>query len=125
MDQLLAHLVGDYLFQNKWISVKKHENFLVALLHGALYTLPFVLITQVPITLLIIGLTHAVIDYFSIGSWVMWLKDQFAPKKFRSSVDEVMKSTNDPNNWLMFSLRIVNDNALHLLINFFAIKYFG
>jgi hypothetical protein len=118
MDQLLAHLAGDYLLQNAWMAQKKHISLVVALLHGAVYSLPFILITQSLADLLIIGISHALIDHYSIGLRLMWLKDQLAPGEFRSSWKTFKNTFPAKPEWLSSWLRIIIDNTLHLLINY-------
>lgn len=85
MEQLLCHLVGDYWLQPDWMAQNKsHGNpnqstwaaWLVCLCHAALYTLPFVLLTRSWRVLLVISVTHWLIDYFRIGAKFSWLKNR-------------------------------------------------
>ena len=111
--------------QNKWMAIEKHTKLWVALLHGAIYTAPFVLITQDTQALAVIGLTHALIDYWAVGDRTLWLKDLLGPKKYRSSWRQSLRNRKDPSNWLYYILRVAADNTLHLLINYFAIQQLG
>ena len=45
-NQIVAHLVGDYLLQSDWMAREKHRRLDAAVLHVVFYTLPFVFITQ-------------------------------------------------------------------------------
>jgi hypothetical protein len=40
-DQIVAHLVGDYLLQSDWMANKKRTESLAAIAHAATYTLCF------------------------------------------------------------------------------------
>jgi len=98
MNELLAHLVGDYVLQTRWMATQKLTRLLPAVVHGLLYTLPFLLITTSWPALVMIGLTHVVIDRFSLGQWFA-IPDAARPV------------------WLIILL----DNTLHLLINHLAL----
>lgn len=71
MEQLLAHLVGDYVFQNHWMANTKTVKTRAALVHALTYSLPFLLLTSSWLALLVIGSTHFVIDRFRLARlWV-------------------------------------------------------
>lgn len=71
MSELLAHLFGDYCLQNHWMANTKTSRSSAALLHVALYILPFLFLTRSPGALLVIGVTHFVIDRFRLARhWV-------------------------------------------------------
>lgn len=80
---LLAHLVGDYLLQSHWMAVHKTSRWAPAIAHGITYTVPHVLVTQSPLALLTICATHVVIDRFRLAKYLVWLKNQLAPKEHR------------------------------------------
>lgn len=123
MEQLLAHLVGDYILQNDWMATEKHKRLSVALLHGAVYSLPFLLITQSAWAIAVIAGTHGIIDYFALGNRVMWLGNITSPKRFRLSYADFQKKTNNMPPANFFVLRIITDNSLHIIINYYAIRY--
>jgi len=113
MQELLAHLVGDYIFQSHWMAVEKTKRWLPAVIHGLFYTIPFLLLTLNPFSLAIICLSHAVIDRFRIANWVARIKNwTFTPTGYASEVPV----------WLTTWLMIITDNTIHLLINHFALK---
>ena len=66
MEQLLIHLFSDYWLQNDWMALNKKKHFWIALVHSAIYTVPFLLLTHSLVALLIICLTHAIIDHTDI-----------------------------------------------------------
>jgi hypothetical protein len=59
-DQLVAHAVGDYLFQSHWMADQKTTRWLPAVVHGLCYTVPFLLLTQSWPALAVIAGTHIV-----------------------------------------------------------------
>ena len=56
MEQLLCHLIGDYILQSHDMAVNKTSNSLWAGYHGVMYTLPFIFIAS-PTALFIISFT--------------------------------------------------------------------
>ena len=44
MEQLIAHLFGDYVFQNDWMAQNKTSSDWAAVVHAVVYTLPFLLL---------------------------------------------------------------------------------
>ena len=54
-DQLVAHAVGDYLLQSEWMATEKTKRSLPALVHCLTYVLPFLFLTQNPVTLAVIA----------------------------------------------------------------------
>lgn len=48
MEQLIAHLVGDYLLQSDWMAQHKRRSTIACLLHALLYALPFLLLCWHP-----------------------------------------------------------------------------
>jgi hypothetical protein len=116
MDQLICHLVGDYVLQTDWMAKKKTSSLFAALVHSFFYALPFVFITGLSWALFVIFSTHIVIDHFRLAGMIMRLK-QWSWKHSDSSI------TTPPDLSLM--LLIVIDNTIHLTINYFSIKYLG
>ena len=123
MEQLVAHLFGDYVLQpcGQWLAVKKTEKFYVALLHAFFYTLPFLLLTQSWKALLVVWLTHAVIDRWRLAfKWAKFVgvgyDDHWLLKRFGGSVAK-------PPMWLSVWLWIIVDNSWHLAINYCALRW--
>mgnify|MGYP001075641557 CR=1 FL=1 len=123
---LLAHLVGDYVLQSHWMATQKVARWWPAIAHGLTYTLPFVLITQSPLALLVIGGTHIVLDHYRVAKYVIWAKNLVAPKEHRASLAEAVKNQGFPASvpaGLATALLIVVDNTMHLVINAAAITW--
>jgi hypothetical protein len=122
---VLAHLVGDYVIQSHWMATEKTKHWLPAVVHGVTYTLPYALITQSPLALVVIGGTHIIIDRFRLARHVAWLKNQLGPKRSRPRWADA-KATGYPSEtpaWLSVWLMIITDNTIHLLINTAAILW--
>ena len=112
MNELIAHLVGDYILQNHWMANEKVKRWFPAFVHGFFYTLPFLFLTQNPIALLIIGGTHVVIDRFRLAKIVARIRNWcFTDTSFPEETPI----------WLTFWLMIITDNTIHLIINHFAL----
>jgi hypothetical protein len=119
---VLAHMVGDYLIQTHWMATEKIHRWAPAVAHGVTYTLPHILVTQSPAALAVIGGTHIVIDRYRLARYVVWFKNQFAPRSHRPPLT-VTGYGDDVPPWLAVWLLIIADNVLHLLINTGAVVW--
>lgn len=117
-DQILAHLVGDYILQSHWMATEKTKRSVAAGVHALTYTLPFALLTQVPAALAAICGTHFLIDRFRLARWVVWLKNGYA---FRGATITGTGYRDDVPAWLSVWLLIIADNTLHLICNGLAL----
>jgi hypothetical protein len=123
LEQLLAHLVGDYILQTSHMAENKIRNMWIAILHAFVYSLPFLLITQSPAALATIFGTHAVIDRYRLAAQVARIKNMAGdPAHWRNYLTYTGYADNTPP-WLSTWLVIITDNSMHLLVNYFAIKY--
>lgn len=123
---IVAHLVGDYLLQSHWMATQKTLRWWPALVHGFVYTLPFIFITQSIWALLVIGGTHAVIDRYRLAKHVGWAKNQLGPRAFRPTWSEAMANggyNKETPVWLASFLLFVTDNTMHLIINWAAVVW--
>jgi len=116
MDQLICHLLGDYVLQTDWMAKTKSSSLLAAVIHSLIYSLPFLLITGISWAILIIFSTHTVIDRYRLAGYVMKLK--------AGTWRQRGKKPANPRE-VNYILAIVIDNTIHLAINYLAIKYFG
>ena len=126
IEALIAHLVGDYLLQSHWMATCKLTRWWPAIVHGLCYTLPFLLITQSPAALLVIGGTHIVLDRYRAARYVIWLKNLLAPAGQRLAWREVDQATGFSRGTpagLALALLIVIDNTMHVLINAGALTW--
>lgn len=121
-DQLVAHAIGDYVLQTHWMATEKTKRFSPAFWHAWSYTLPFIFITTSMPALLVILVSHLLIDRYRLAKWVCWAKNQLAPAGHRFSPTPTGYPQGAPD-WLAVWLLIICDNVLHVLINAAAIKY--
>ena len=134
-ESLLAHLFGDYWLQNDWMACNKKIHLLPAVIHGIVYTLPFLLITQSITALLVICITHILIDHTDIvgrfnqiKNWKfkqdnIILSEQLSNGQQRASIIELNDGYYGRPLFIRIWLIIIQDNALHLLINYLSILY--
>ena len=132
MEQLLVHLFADYWLQNDWMATNKKKRWLPAIVHGFVYTLPFLLLTHSWVALLIIGITHIVIDHTDIVCRLNQIKNWDFRQDNYAFLDSqkplgVMMPVKDGYFGRPFAIRvwliIIQDNILHLIINYLALKY--
>ena len=124
-NQLVAHFVGDFILQSDWMAQEKSRNSFACLVHVIFYTLPFLLITQEPVALLIISGTHFMIDRWRLPRFLIWAKD--LPFPGRRSFSDCQRTGFPPEmpDHLARLLYIIIDGICHVLINGAAIHYFG
>lgn len=130
-DQLVAHLIGDYVLQSDWMAAEKTKKIWVAIFHAIFYSLPFIFIlngVSVP-ALAVIVLTHAVIDRWRLARYVTWAKNWIAMKFDGDPIPpwSQCKGTGfDPEKpaWMAVWLLIITDNVMHIIINAVALKVF-
>lgn len=118
-DQIVAHLVGDYITQSHWMATEKTKRSLAAGIHATIYTVPFALITTNLIALAIICGSHFLIDRYRLARFVVWAKNGCkGPVTATGYPDEVPP-------WLSVWLLIIADNTMHIVINGLAIWWFA
>lgn len=118
-DQIVAHLVGDYILQSHWMAQNKGKSDVAAGVHAFCYTLPFLLITTDFYALAIIMGTHFLIDRWRLARFVVWLKNGA-----RGPVTATGYSDDVPA-WLSVWLLIIADNTIHVICNGLAIWWFA
>ncbi len=131
MEQLIAHLVGDYVLQNHTMAKFKKQHMGVAAVHAFFYGIPFMVLVPSAASWLFIVSTHAVIDHFGIakywcefwgvgevGSLPLWVA------RVLKLPQETIEAMDTPSPvWLQVWLLIIVDNTLHLAINYLAIGW--
>lgn len=147
-DQLVAHAVGDYILQSDWMATEKTKKNLAALVHGIVYTLPFLFLIQVWWALVVIAGTHAAIDRWRLAKYVCYAKNFLAPPR---TIDNERQTTPggrvilvpkvtgiwwrswkecsgngypaEKPVWMTTWLFIIADNVMHVLINGTVLYY--
>lgn len=137
MEQLLIHLFSDYWLQNDWMALNKKKKWFPAIVHGVIYTSPFLLLSQSILALLVICVTHIIIDHTDIVQKLNQIKNwdfkedkccDFIPSNtVGSSFQQINYTFKDGYTSRPFVIRIwliiIQDNILHLIINYLSIKY--
>lgn len=104
-DQVVAHLIGDYLLQSDWMAQKKTSSPVAAAVHACTYAFAFVVyyvfvwlawwvaveVFERPVSfemyslsieaLVFIAVTHFVIDHWQLARYVVWAKNFLAPRQ--------------------------------------------
>lgn len=131
MEQLLCHLFADYWLQNDWMALNKKKHFWIALVHAIVYTLPFLLLTRSWLALGVICITHAIIDHTDIVCRLNQIKNWDFEKEEVSFMVEMLDEDKiilqDGYFLRPFFIRvwliIIQDNILHLIINYCALRW--
>jgi len=153
VEQLLLHLIGDYITQSDWMAQNKTKSFWPAWVHAQVYSTPFLLLTGFPfhserswMAWWTILLTHFFIDRYRLARYVVWAKNwagdwrpwtmigsgsHTKPAEIWSGFQPTppwrfCKATGYPPSspdWLATWLLIIADNTLHLTINYAALRW--
>lgn len=126
MNELIAHLIGDYVLQSDWMARDKTAKLGVAIVHAVVYALPFlVLCSPSPAALAVMVGTHAVIDRYRLAKYVCYAKNFLAPRRDWLPWKECSGTGyhKDRPPWMAVWLMIIADNTMHLLINHLALRY--
>lgn len=150
MEQLILHLIGDYVTQSDWMANNKTKSTWAAFCHANIYSIPFLWLGSHR-AFFVIWFTHLIIDRFRLARYVVWAKNWLGPSKpwYRESLsgagvtdrdDGVVErfctqptppfvdcaATGYPPErpaWLAVWLLIAADNTIHLAINYLALKF--
>jgi hypothetical protein len=119
VDELIAHLFGDYVVQSTWMAERKLHAHGPALAHAAC----FVPLTKSPARLAIIASTHFAVDRWRLARYLVWAKNQAAPRAYRYELASAGRSGYvESQPWLHVWLGIIADKSVHLLINRLALR---
>jgi hypothetical protein len=119
MEQLLLHLLGDYIIQNDHVALNKKKNtlkgWIYCIWHCLSYSLPFLLITNI-YAVAAIAITHMAIDKTNIVSHFL---------KYKNFTKDISNFGFIPERPFAISiwLNIYADNTIHLIGNYLIIKY--
>ena len=122
MEQILFHLIGDYIFQTDWMAKNKVKSWFPALVHALIYSLLFFTIGSWK-AVLIVFLNHLIIDRFSLAKYVIWFKNRITGNTgFYEAMTNFGYNSKMPP-FMAFWLYAIADNTLHFTINYLALKY--
>lgn len=122
MEQLLLHLIGDYITQTDWMARNKARSTWAALVHSVVYAAPFFLIGSWQ-AVLAIWSTHLVIDRFGLARYAVFAKNKLSDPGLKWEEVKSTGFTAENEAWKSFMLLMIVDNTLHLAINFAALKW--
>lgn len=126
MEQLILHLLGDYVLQSDWMASNKTSAHIPALTHATVYSLPFLLLSPSFAAFAVILGTHFLIDRFRLARFLVFAKEHLAPPTKQPPAWIDCAKTGYPStkpDWLAVWLLIAADNTLHLAINYAALRW--
>src|ERR1700733_13764368 len=115
MNELIAHLFGDYVLQNHWMANKKTSSSIACLIHVFLYTICFLFVTRSIGSLAIISSTHFFIDRFSLAKKWPEIYGKTSNCFIYFLIDKV-KHIEPAPAFISVWIAIIVDNTFHLLI---------
>lgn len=123
MEQLLLHLIGDYVTQTDWMARAKVSTTFAALCHALVYALPFLLLRPTLAAIVVIALSHLLIDRFRLARHVAFAKNKLTDWHLKWADCRATGFPPDVPAGHAFWLMILIDNTLHLSINYAALRW--
>lgn len=130
MEQLILHLIGDYILQTHWMAVNKVKSWTVAIIHALVYSLPFLLLRPSLLGWFVIFSAHAVIDRFSLAKYLLYAKNKITspdlPWTYCTKTgyqDQNEDKKHYCPMFITFWLYAAADNTLHLIINYASLRW--
>jgi hypothetical protein len=121
-DQIVCHLIGDYILQSHWMANNKTKAHGPALIHALVYSLGFLAFAPSLLAWLVIFGTHFLIDRYRLARYVVWTKNWLGPNLPWSECSGTGYPADSPA-WLAVWLLIIADNILHLVINGLCLRF--
>jgi len=123
MEQLLLHLIGDYVIQTDWMARNKTGNIFIAAIHAGVYSLPFLLLSPSMRALVVIFGTHVIMDRYRLARYVVFAKNKVTDPGLKWEDACKTGYHKDTPPWLAVWLLIIVDNTMHLTINYSALHW--
>jgi hypothetical protein len=143
MEQLILHLIGDYVTQSDWMANGKTSKYGPAAVHATVYSVPFLLLRPSMTAFAMILITHFFIDRFRLAKYIVYAKNFLAPTsviwftndelttrgvwemrgKYKWDNCDTTGYPSETPAWLAVWLMILVDNTMHLTINFLSLRY--
>lgn len=123
MEQLLLHLIGDYITQTDRMAREKTKDWIAALTHATIYTAPFLLLTQSSLAISVILWSHFLIDRYRLARFIIFAKNWSDNRSLKWSECSATGYPDSMPPWLAFWLLIIADNTMHLCINYASIRW--
>ena len=127
---LFGHLVGDYVFQNRWMAMNKSGSTFKCVVHCLIYTATVCAFTWTFTWpwIALVFLSHFLVDRFSLADiWLKFIRGrnliEFATKEPTHA--EIMRGNNPASLVILrggFTALVyaVTDNTFHLLIMWYG-----
>jgi hypothetical protein len=126
-EQLLLHLIGDYITQTSWMANKKVEGSIrgvfAAYFHAIVYAIPFMFLGISRNAIIVICISHAIIDHYSLAKYLVFAKNWINEPTLKWKDCSKTGYPNCTPDWLAVWLLIICDNIIHLIINYSAIRW--
>jgi len=122
MEQLILHLIGDYITQTNWMA-KNKNNILIVAIHAALYSLPFFLLSSSILAITVIFTSHVVIDRYRLARFIIFAKNKVTEPSLQWVDAQKTGFHKDIPDWLAGWLLIIVDNTMHLAINYASLRW--
>ena len=123
MEQVLLHLIGDYVTQTDWMANEKTKRHLAAAIHAVIYSLPFLLLSPSLLAFAVICGTHFLIDRYRLARYVVFFKNWTTNRDLKWADCSATGYPPSAPPWLAVWLLIIADNTLHLSINYAALRW--
>lgn len=123
MEQLILHLIGDYVTQTDRMANEKISDIKMAFLHAFIYSVPFFLLDISIAAFLMIFISHALIDRYRVAKYIIYARNYLHDRSLKWIECKGTGYHQDKPAWLTVWLMIIADNTLHLSINYLAIAY--
>lgn len=125
VNQIVAHLIGDYFLQSDWMAVNKYHDKKAAFIHAFSYTIPFTFLTLNIPALLFIMITHFLIDHYKLPRYAVWIKNFIGPSGYplKNMKDNGFNKECPTPEHIQSLIFIIMDNTLHILCNGVAIGF--
>lgn len=123
MNELICHLLGDYVLQTEQMALRKTRSWAWAIFHAAVYSIPFLLLIHTWEAWVVIFGTHAVIDRYRLSNSVCRFKNAFWFGPGRPEVNPETGYSKDTPAHVDFWLVVIVDNTVHMIINHLSLLY--
>lgn len=123
MEQLILHLFGDYILQTDWMAKNKTRLIWIATLHAAVYSTPFLLLSPSMAAIAVMFATHVVVDRYRLARFVVFAKNKVTEPGLQWADCCHTGFHKDTPIWLATWLLIIVDNAIHISINYAALRW--
>ena len=123
MEQLILHMLGDYITQSHRMATEKTKSWFWAFIHASVYVMPFILLVKSWKAYVVIGVTHMVIDRLRLARYVIFFKNWLNSSSMKWSDCSTTGYPSDTPAWLAVWLMIIADNVIHIVINYLSIRY--